>query len=122
MHPVSSMPRLIRCSRLPVLLLALIALNGCSSSGNRDFTGTSSSRGANPADRIQACKSTDRLIASPAQCLQDDAACYEITGGQWCTGPRGNACPEGSTAVTPGSECPAGARCFQVSESLECKI
>lgn len=126
MDAVFSMCRMIRCSRLallPVLLPVLLTVMcGCSSAGTGSMTSGSASNAPNPADRLLACKRTDRLIASPAQCLQDDAACYEITGGQWCTGPRGSVCPEGSVELASGTECPNGVRCFNVSESLECRI
>ena len=104
---------------LAVLMLSGCASDGSSSSGGLDSRG-SAGGGANPADRILACKATDRQVGGPQQCLQGDAACYQISNGNWCTGDRSNACPAGSTALPAGTACPVGARCFRLSESLEC--
>ncbi len=98
-----------------VLILMVPLLGSCASSGT-------SAPAANASERILACKSTDIQVASEGQCLQDDAACYQISSGQWCTGERGNVCPAGSQALTAGVTCPTGARCFRFSESLECVI
>lgn len=86
--------------------------------------GGSSSSGDNivPRGKILACKSGDTQIDGASQCLQDDAACYQKSDGAWCTGPRGNVCPAGSTKIPEGTECPAGTRCFPISESLTCGI
>jgi len=103
---------------LPIMLTAAaIMLAGCASSAGNP----AASRG-DAASRIQACKSTDRQVANEGQCLMDDAACYQISNGQWCTGPRGNVCPAGSVAMGVGEQCPSGSRCFSVGESLECRI
>ncbi len=72
--------------------------------------------------RAQSCRVGDEVVAGPNQCLQDDAACYQLSNNSWCTGPRGNACPAGSIALPDNSECPRGARCFTVGESLSCVI
>ena len=106
----------------PVLLLALVTIVSACASGGGNRAGNTAAGTAPAADRILACKSTDSLIESQDQCLLDDAACYQIKSGQWCTGPRGNVCPAGSQALEPGSDCPAGARCIRLSESLECRI
>ncbi len=74
------------------------------------------------ASRITACKSGDTQIASRSQCLIDDAACYQLSNGGWCTGERGNSCPSGSNPLPAGGACPAGARCFALAESLSCYI
>ncbi|MFK8081364.1 MAG: hypothetical protein AB8B97_13840 [Granulosicoccus sp.] len=101
----------------PLIVLAIVAtlLSACASSDSRGSTVSTN-------DRILACKSTDTQVSSKDQCLQDDAACYQIISGQWCTGERGSVCPAGSQALTAGAACPAGARCFRFSESLECMI
>ena len=106
---------------LPVLVIAAaLFVAGCASSAG----GSGASRGdaGNSPDRILACKSTDRQVDSQTQCLLDDAACYQISNGQWCTGERGSVCPAGSVALATGEACPAGSRCFRVGESLECRI
>ena len=71
------------------LLLAL-ALGGCGADG--------ASR-PDAAGRIQACKAGDQRVPSESACLQDDAACYALANGDWCTGERGNTCPAGSEAL-----------------------
>ena len=109
-----------------VLLLSLPSvalLSGCASSGDT-FGGATygNNQGSAGGNRIESCKTTDRLIDSSTQCLQDDAACYQLSNGQWCTGERGSVCPAGSVAVPAGQSCAIGRRCFQVSESLICTI
>ncbi len=96
------------------LLLMVVCCSGCSSVGN----GADNRSGS----RIQICKSGDKTISSAGQCLRDDAACYQISNGEWCTGERGNSCPSGATALPTGAVCPTGARCFRLSESLVCVV
>ena len=107
---------------VPALLLALVTvISACASGGDGRAGGAVA--GVSPAaDRILACKSTDTLVETQDQCLLDEAACYQIKSGQWCTGPRGNVCPAGSQALAAGSACPPGARCIRIGESLECRI
>lgn len=110
-----SKPALIILLTLLTMMLGACASNSGSSLPGRVDAG-------NPASRILACKSTDRQVASQDQCLLDDAACYQIANGGWCTGERGNVCPAGSQALPAGTACPAGSRCIRFSESLECVI
>jgi len=106
------------------VIAALLLISACASSGNSVPSGTSVAGAGIGTDSSRAaqCKATDTLIQSRQQCLQDDAACYQLSNGQWCTGERGSICPSGSTNVEPGRPCPAGSRCFTVSESLQCAI
>lgn len=97
-------------------LLAGVMLAGCAADGPRGRT-DGQPRGA---PRPDVCKSGDQAIADERSCLLDDAACYELASGQWCTGPRGNVCPAGSEALPAGTACPSGAACFRMGESLEC--
>ncbi|MFK7892115.1 MAG: hypothetical protein AB8B63_14965 [Granulosicoccus sp.] len=90
----------------------------CTTAG--DLNGASPT--AASSSRIETCKSTDQQINSQAQCLLDDAACYQLSNGSWCTGERGNTCPAGSTALPAGASCPDGRRCIALGESLECMI
>jgi len=69
-----------------------------------------------------ACLSGDRNVAAAAQCLQDDAACYPLADGSWCTGLRLSNCPMGSSPLPAELPCPANSRCFNQSESLQCVI
>lgn len=110
-----------RLSTLALGIVLTTLIGGCSSGGSLDSP-QARPDSSNPADRILACKSGDTLISGQSQCLQDDAACYQIADGGWCTGPRGNVCPAGSQNLPSGSACPTGARCFRISESLECFI
>jgi len=72
--------------------------------------------------RAEFCKSGDTPVSSPNQCLQDDAACYQLTDNSWCTGARGLSCPTGSSPLAEGAACPRGARCFNVSEAMRCVV
>ncbi len=104
---------------LSAMVLGVVALSGCAS------TGSSGSYGADQraaGSKIQVCKRGDELIQSSRQCLQDDAACYELSNGQWCTGERGNTCPAGSAEIPVGAACPRGTRCIAFGESLNCAI
>ncbi len=107
-------------------LLGLVActfLSACASSGGSLNNAGLGASGSGNGSRISACKSTDTLVDNSSQCLQDDAACYELSNGKWCTGERGNVCPAGSVAVPPGQACPLGSPlCFHVGESLQCTI
>ncbi|MFT6305424.1 MAG: hypothetical protein ACJA0Z_000586 [Halioglobus sp.] len=96
----------------------MLLMSSCASSGNPAASGSFLTSGS----RITACKANDTLIHDSSQCMQDDAACYELNNGQWCTGERGSSCPAGSVAIPDGVACPIGKRCFRVSESLECTI
>ncbi|ASJ71686.1 hypothetical protein [Granulosicoccus antarcticus] len=105
---------------LLLALLATILLSACASSGG--LPGNPGIGASDNSSRVSACKSTDTLVDNSNQCLQDDAACYELSNGKWCTGERGNSCPAGSTALPTGQACPPGSRCFHVGESLECTV
>lgn len=98
-----------RCAALAAALLGV----ACAADGARPD-------GA--ASPITRCKAGDLRVASEAACLQDDAACYELASGEWCTGERGNSCPAGSEALSAGAACPPGTRCFRVGESLTCAV
>ncbi len=99
-----------QCLAVPCMLLLI----GCSTAGT---TANNTVRG-----RIEICKAGDQKISSQGQCLQDDAACYQLANGKWCTGERGNQCPAGSTLIIAGTACPSGTRCFKVGESLLCGV
>lgn len=103
-----------------ILSLTLI-LSACASSGGtlNDVTGTQAGR---QDSRVSICKSGDTEVDSSQQCLQDDAACYPLSTGKWCTGERGTTCPAGSSPLPAQSACPPGNRCIRISESLECMV
>lgn len=106
---------------ISVLVVVAVCLLISSCTSGSGLPSDSSRIGADNG-RIAACKATDQIVDSSNQCLQDDAACYQISNGQWCTGERGNICPAGSSALSAGASCPPGKRCFSVGESLECTI
>ena len=105
-----------------VALACTAALAGCAapSGPGTDRPAGITERGA--AARITECRAGDREVATSDQCLLDDAACYEMASGAYCTGPRGATCPAGSSPVPAGSACPPGGRCITAGESLECVI
>ncbi len=105
----------IRLYRLVLTILMVLTLAGCAASD----TGAPSAR---LGSKIQVCKGGDVTVDSSRQCLQDDAACYQLANGKWCTGERGNVCPAGSIKIPQGSACPPGARCIKYGESLNCAI
>ena len=102
-----------RTASLGVALTLVLA--GCAGGDTRPAGGIGGAR-------VDQCKSGDQRVSSESACLQDDAACYRLASGDWCTGERGNTCPAGSNALPAGAPCPPGARCFRIGESLECTI
>ncbi len=102
-----------------LVIAACVLIGACASSGGSlGKAPRPSGNGGHP----EVCKSGDTQVGSASQCLQDDAACYELNNGKWCTGERGNTCPAGSSALPAGIPCAPGKRCFRVGESLECTI
>ncbi|MBX2835871.1 MAG: hypothetical protein KTR35_03380 [Gammaproteobacteria bacterium] len=99
-------------------MMGVLLLGGCAASGGNSI----GSERSGAAGKVQACRTGDTMVSSSNQCLSDDAACYQIANGSWCTGERGNTCPTGSVAVPAGSVCPSNARCFNYGESLTCAV
>lgn len=97
--------------------LAALALVGCNAT-----TGSSTLEPSGSAAEAVACLAGDQSIANSSMCLQDDAACYPLADGSWCTGPRASTCPMGSNPLPAELPCPVSARCFAQSESLQCVI
>jgi len=114
-----NVPLLARIKNLLTVIAVSVVLSACASSGGTSDFGNSASGNSS---RVSVCKAGDRQIQSSSQCLQDDAACYQLSNNQWCTGERGNICPAGSSELPAGMSCPRGKRCFSVSESLRCTI
>jgi len=115
------MPKLATATRLCILsamVLIMASVVGCATD---DGYGAGSAR--SPAGgKIQACRAGDQMVNSPQQCLQDSAACYQISNGNYCTGERGNTCPAGSSQIADAAACPRGTRCIQFGEGLHCAI
>jgi len=111
-----------KCESIPVsiaLALTLIVVSACAGTSGSSPAGVGSDT---LTSRITQCKASDSQVQSSQQCLQDDAACYQLSNGQWCTGERGNTCPAGSTSLPADQACPLGSNCFTVGESLQCAI
>ena len=103
-----------------VAVATVLGLTGCGSTsgGSSGFA----SEESEPTAEATACLAGDQSIANNSMCLQDDAACYPVADGSWCTGPRASSCPLGSDPLPAELPCPEGARCFAQSESLQCMI
>lgn len=100
------------------LIVVTTLLVGCATGGlNPNDRGDRSLAG-----KIQSCRTGDTPVDSSSACLADDAACYQIASGGWCTGVRADKCPSGSSELAKGAPCPPGARCFNHSESKVCVI
>ncbi len=93
-------------------------LSACATTVNNPNTAGDSSL----AGRVKACRTGDTAVATSDACLQDDAACYQLSNGSWCTGPRGSECPAGSSEIAANAPCPEGNRCFVISEGKNCAI
>jgi hypothetical protein len=72
-------------------LVGFLFLAACSHSPPRPEpirgTAPAASASATP-EPAQTCEAGDDAIASSSDCLQDDAACYQLADGSWCTGGR----------------------------------
>jgi hypothetical protein len=73
-----------------------------------------------PCEPRASCEDGE-IVDSSADCLQDDAFCYALEDGRYCTGPATPMCPGGSTPIDGEADCPDGSECFQYSESLRCQ-
>lgn len=100
-------------------IVMVVGLMGCVVT-----TGGPSLGEAEGASTIEAtaCLAGDSSIANDSRCLMDDAACYPLADGSWCTGPRVSTCPMGSEPLPAELPCPEGGRCFAQSESLQCVL
>jgi hypothetical protein len=67
------------------------------------------------------CLAGDSETPDQSQCLVDDAACYQLDTGNWCTGGRAAQCPRGSEPVGLEVDCPIEAQCWMYSTSLRCQ-
>ncbi len=101
-----------------IMMLISLGIAGCATSDGAYNAGSVRNAGS----KVSVCKSGDTLVNSSTQCLQDSAACYELTNGKWCTGERGNTCPAGSAQIPDGGQCPNGTRCIDFGEGLKCAI
>lgn len=105
-------------TRLCIVGLMMLLTTALTSCATADAGGSSQRLGS----KVQACRSGDQLVSSASQCLQDGAACYELSNGNFCTGERGNSCPTGSSKIPAGAACPPGTRCIAYGEGLNCAI
>jgi hypothetical protein len=76
-------------------------------------------------DRAYDCR-FGQVVSSSTGCLQDDAYCFEMDGGGWCTGSDVTTCPSGYSptdddcAVRHGYE--SSVHCFQYTSTLRCLL
>lgn len=61
------------------------------------------------------------IIPGRDRCLQDDAFCYELSDGRWCTGSAVVECPAGNRSIPRDQPCKPGHVCWQFSESRRCE-
>lgn len=67
------------------------------------------------------CFSGDMQVATATSCLVDDAVCYQLDTGAWCTAGRAPQCPAGSSPMVLDAPCPEGGECRMYSEGLRCQ-
>ena len=112
------LPLVRKTSGICAIVTLALTVCACSTSPNNPNTAGDNSL----AGRVKVCRTGDTPINSSDACLQDDAACYQLRNGSWCTGPRGTQCPAGSEELPGGVQCPTGNRCFTISEGKNCAI
>ncbi|WP_066966664.1 hypothetical protein [Microbulbifer sp. Q7] len=66
------------------------------------------------------CFAGDRQVPTANACLVDDAVCYQLDSGPWCTAGRAPQCPAGAAPITMDAPCPEGGKCWMYSEGLRC--
>lgn len=69
------------------------------------------------------CASGEMKVATQGECLQDDAVCYQIDDGSWCTGPASaqTTCESGDMPVATQGDClQDDAACYQLSDGSWC--
>ena len=69
---------------------------------------TTSDSDSRRASLASSCDPGHVAVASPTDCLQDDAVCYEIEGSgteNWCTGESCGTCEDGDIAVDSEADC-----------------
>lgn len=74
--------------------------------------------GSDEVDAAVACEG--EIVADQGGCLQDDAFCYPLADGRYCTGPAAPECPANSTPIAKDAPCPARTSCWDYSQSLRC--
>lgn len=66
------------------------------------------------------CFQGDMEVPTATSCLVDDAVCYQLDTGSWCTAGRMPQCPEGAAPLEMDAPCPDGGKCWMYSEGLRC--
>ncbi|WP_078084575.1 hypothetical protein [Microbulbifer mangrovi] len=123
--------------RLFCLLLTATSV-GCANSGGElenaaaldgfwcDLTGTPATyyQRPMPANLMPAyprnCFAGDTQVPTASTCLVDDAVCYQLDTGAWCTAGRAPQCPAGAAPMAMDAPCPEGGKCWLYSEGLRC--
>ena len=78
-----------------LLLTSFVLAIGCASTtpapANPEPASTAKEESSTKKESPQAeCKPGEQQVASSTKCLQDDAVCYQLSDGRWCTGPSGS--------------------------------
>lgn len=73
-----------------------------------------------PDDSDAAVSCEGEIVADRGRCLQDDAFCYPLGDGRYCTGPNAPQCPPNTAPIAKTAPCPERTHCFELSESLRC--
>jgi hypothetical protein len=104
-----------------VFVLVILMFTACSSQNQSAGPASPDAREAPatataPAARTQ-CEPGDQAIASSSGCMVDDATCYQLADGSWCTGDRAPTCPDGFAMLPEGQRCDLGPDCVQPGEA-----
>lgn len=124
------------CALASISLIVLSA--GCANTGDRlentasldgfwcDLTGLPATyyQPPLPANLMPAfprdCFAGDAQVPTASACLMDDAVCYQLDTGAWCTAGHVPQCPAGTSPVAMDAPCPEGGNCWIYSEGLRC--
>ena len=91
---------------------------GSGGSSGRGGSASIEDAGNEQGDAAVSCEG--EVVSAPDRCLQDDAFCYPLGDGSYCTGPSAPQCPRNSTPIAKDAPCPERTECFDQSESLRC--
>ena len=82
--------------------------------------GTTSAEDAGVDGPDAAVSCDGEIVSGPERCLQDDAFCFPLADGRYCTGPSAPTCPPSSAPIAKDAPCPERTECFELSESVRC--
>jgi hypothetical protein len=93
---------------------------GAVDGGSAGSGGDTALQDAGPDEDDAAVSCEGEIVADSSRCLQDDAFCYPLGDGRYCTGPQAPECPRNSKPIAKDAPCPARTQCWDYSESLRC--